>query len=93
MRLLKYTLLITICFLIFSCSDDNQSSESTIERPHSPYVFRSVLDKNPRMVTFAMSDEMWAAYSTIDCGLYKAWQGNVNFDGTVYNTTHGPQWI
>ena len=43
------------------------------------------------MITFALSDEIWAAYSTNDCGLYKAWNGNVNFEGTVYNTHHGPQ--
>ena len=88
MRLLKNILLLSFCFFIFSCSND---SPAIIERPYSPYVFRSVLDKNPRIVTFAMSDEIWAAYRTSDCSLYKAWQGNVNFDGPVYTNVHGPQ--
>ncbi len=91
MRLLKNLLLLSFCLIIISCGDDSQSEEKNKERPHSPYVFRSVLDKNPRMVTFALSDEIWAAYRTSDCSIYKAWQGNVNFDGPVYNTVHGPQ--
>ena len=91
MQQLKYLFLFSFCFIIFSCSDDSSVEESGKERPHSPYVFRSVLDKNPRMVTFALSDEIWTAYRISDCSLYKAWQGNVNFDGPVYNNIHGPQ--
>ena len=78
MQLIKNTLLLFLCLVIIACGDDSLSKESTKERPHSPFVFRSVLDKNPRMVTIAMSDEIWAAYSAAGCNLYKAWQGNVN---------------
>jgi cytochrome c len=60
-------------------------------RARDPWVFRSVLDKKPRMVTFALSDEMWAAYDAESCALYKAWKGGVHFDGAVYTTVHGPQ--
>jgi len=77
--------------LVVSCGDDTASETTTSARPHEPFVFRSVLDKNPRMITFALSDEIWAAYSTQDCAIYKAWQGNVNFEGTVWTDTHGPQ--
>ncbi len=92
MRLLKNSLLLLFSLIIFSCTDDSQSEKGiTKERPHSPFVFRSVLDKNPRMITFALSDEIWAAYGISGCSLYKAWQGNVNFEGPVYNTVHGPQ--
>ncbi|WP_420399685.1 PA14 domain-containing protein [Flagellimonas sp.] len=55
------------------------------------WVFRSVLDKKPRMVTAALHDNMWLAYDTQDGTLYKAWKGGVNFDGAVYTTKHGPQ--
>ncbi|MEM9545556.1 MAG: family 16 glycoside hydrolase [Bacteroidota bacterium] len=91
MRYLKILIPLFFCLFLFSCSDDFSSEKSSKERPHSPFVFRSVLDKNPRMITFALSDELWVAYRIANCGLYKAWKGNVNFVGTVYNTEHGPQ--
>lgn len=62
----------------------------TIQRPRDPFVFRCVLDKRVRIVTLALSDEMWAAYDTTTCGLYKTWKGGVKFDGAVYTTVHGP---
>lgn len=67
--------------------------ESTreIERPRDLWVFRSVLDQKARMVTAALSDEMWVAYDGQTASLYKAWKGGVNFDGAVYTTVHGPQ--
>jgi cytochrome c len=61
------------------------------KRPRDPWVLRSVLDHHPRMVSIALSDEMWAAYDAGTCGLYKAWKGGVKFDGPVYTTVHGPQ--
>lgn len=60
-------------------------------RPRDPFVFRCVLDRRPRMVTIAASDDMWIAYDTTTCGMYRAWKGRVNFDGAVYTTVHGPQ--
>lgn len=61
------------------------------ERGHEPWVFRSVLDRRPRMVTFALSKSMWAAYDTQRAALYKVWRDGVEFDGAVYTTRHGPQ--
>jgi len=60
-------------------------------RPRDPWVFRCVLDQRPRMVTIALSEEMWVAYDATTCSLYKAWRGGVNFDGPVYTSVHGPQ--
>ena len=62
-----------------------------LTRPHDPWVFRSVLDNIPRMVTLALHEDAWAAYSTERCALYKVWKGSVNLEGSVYNTQHGPQ--
>ena len=62
-----------------------------VARPRDPWVFRCVLDRKPRIVTLALSDEMWIAYDATTCGVYKAWKGGVNFDGPVYTTVHGPQ--
>lgn len=59
-------------------------------RARDPFVFRCVLDKRVRIVTLALSDELWAAYDTRTCGFYKAWKGGVKFDGAVYTTVHGP---
>ena len=42
------------------------------DRPNDPWVFRSVLDKQPRMITFALNDNLWVSYSTDSCSLYKA---------------------
>ena len=54
------------------------------ERGHSPWVFRSVLDRRPRMITFALSKTLWAAYDTQNASLYKVWRDGVEFDGAVY---------
>lgn len=61
------------------------------DRPNDPWVFRSVLDQQPRMITFALEDNLWVSYSTDSCSLYKAWAGGVAFEGAVYNMRHGPQ--
>ncbi|MBK8567740.1 MAG: hypothetical protein IPN76_31590 [Saprospiraceae bacterium] len=54
-------------------------------------MFRSVLDSIPRIATVGLHDDMWVAYNTANCSVYKAWKGSVNFDGAVYTTVHGPQ--
>lgn len=67
------------------------NSGTTFSRPNDPWVFRSVLDKQPRMITFALDDQLWASYSTDSCSLYKIWAGSTDFTGAVYNMRHGPQ--
>lgn len=61
------------------------------ERPRDVWVFRSVLDKRARMVTLALHEGLWVAYDATNCGLYKAWDGDVAFEGAVYTAVHGPQ--
>ncbi|RMG82052.1 MAG: DUF1080 domain-containing protein [Bacteroidetes bacterium] len=82
-------LVTTGLFLIIGCGGTDE--EAAIERPNSPWVFRSVLDETPRIVTVALNDNLWVAYSTQNASLFKAWKGTVNFDGAVYTTVHGPQ--
>jgi cytochrome c len=43
------------------------------------------------MITAALHENMYVAYSAQTCQLYKAWKGGVIFDGAVYTTHHGPQ--
>ncbi|MFM7282183.1 MAG: hypothetical protein ACKO32_10430 [Planctomycetia bacterium] len=61
-------------------------------RGRDPWVFRCVLDKRPRMVVFALSEQgLWCAYDAQTMSFYKCWQGNVRLTGSVYDTSHGPQ--
>lgn len=66
------------------------------QRGHEPWVFRCVLDRRPRVVVAALSDDLWAAWDATTCGLYKVFPGEaqgggMNFTGSVYDTRHGPQ--
>jgi cytochrome c len=92
---LKWLFLVLIALMLalwyFAGNTSQIKSDGPTNRPNDPWVFRSVLDKQPRMITMALDHELWVAYSTDRCALYKAWKGGVNFDGTVWNMRHGPQ--
>lgn len=66
-------------------------TSTSYERPREPWAFRSVLDEKPRVLTLALNKELYVAYDTQHGGIFKAWNGDVNFDGAVYTTAHGPQ--
>ena len=88
MKLITKITAVFAILLLWQCASD---TAPTIERPHNPWVFRSVLDEQPRMITLALHDNVWAGYSTQNAALYKVWSGSVNLDGAVYTTAHGPQ--
>jgi cytochrome c len=73
--------------LLFGC--DLTSKE--VARPYEHWVFRSVLDLKPRMLSAVLGDGLIVAYDTEAGSLYKAWRGSINFDGPVYTSAHGPQ--
>lgn len=83
--------LIAVLIGVWYFASKSSGSATKIARPNDPWVFRSVLDKQPRMITFALNDQMWATYSTDSCSLYKVWSGSADFTGAVYNMRHGPQ--
>lgn len=83
MRVLTWLLFATTSLLTFDAFSQN--------RPIDPWVFRSVLDGQPRVVTAALNADLYVAYNAADGSLYKAWKGGVKFDGAVYTTAHGPQ--
>ena len=92
MLLRKFFILLVVFTCFISCSDKApKTTDSGNKRPHDPWVFRSVLDWKPRIITLALNDNLWAAYSTENAALYKAWKGTVYFDGPVYTQAHGPQ--
>jgi cytochrome c len=82
-----FFVLLTLLSVAFTSCDFRKETK----RPRDPWVFRSVLDNKPRMITAALHDNMYVAYSAQTCQLYKAWKGGVTFDGAVYTTHHGPQ--
>ena len=86
-----HNLLIITLLLIFVSSCNKKDDVSKSDRPLDQWLFRSVLDWNPRMITMALSDDLWASYHAETGALYKAWKGTVYFDGAVYTTAHGPQ--
>jgi cytochrome c len=84
---------IVMLFLFIFAIGCGKQGKTTMgpERPYQPFVFRSVLDQQPRMITLALHDDLWAAYHTDSCSLYKVWKGHVLLQGAVYDNAHGPQ--
>ena len=67
-------LVLPLVFGIFfsNCASDAEKREAS--RPMSPWVFRSVIDAQPRMVTLALDKDLYAAYRTDSCfPNLKAW--------------------
>jgi cytochrome c len=62
-----------------------------VSRPREAWVWRSVLDQQPRMLSAELHPRLWVAYNTASAALYKAWAGRIRFDGPVYTSAHGPQ--
>lgn len=82
---------LAILILFLNACGQKKGSTSSDVRPMDPWVFRSVLDSLPRILTLALHDNVWAAYHTDSCSLYKVWNGRVKFQGAVYDHAHGPQ--
>lgn len=87
----KLTLLIIV--LAFNQCTSEFSSTTSIDkvRAHDPWVFRSVLDQVPRVITIALDSNAWVSYFTDKASMYKVWNGGVSFEGAVYDYAHGPQ--
>src|SRR5687768_1983547 len=84
-------LIVAICIGEGSCKKNKNTTSEGPDRPYQPWVFRSVLDSQSRILTFALHDDIWAAYHTDSCALYKVWKGHVHLQGAVYDNSHGPQ--
>lgn len=74
-----------------SNSLQDRARASARVRPIQPWVFRSVLDGQPRMVTVALHKDLYIAFDAANAGLYKVWKGDVELEGAVYTGKHGPQ--
>jgi cytochrome c551/c552 len=54
-------------------------------------AFRSVLDGRSRVLTVRLDDDIRVAYDTDSGHLYKAWEGDLELKGAVFDRRHGPQ--
>ena len=93
---IKYIFLLPFFALVVlsvsnACQKNKKTTSAGPERPYQPWVFRSVLDTQSRILTLALHDDLWAAYHTDSCALYKVWKGHVQLQGAVYDNAHGPQ--
>lgn len=70
---------------------EDLSAPARYVRGSDPWVLRSVVDGHPRMLSAALRPHRWVAYDVQGLRLYKVWAGELNLDGAVYNTHHGPQ--
>ena len=86
----KLTLLFFIVLVFCQCNPDTPT-KSNKARAHDPWVFRSVLDQIPRVITIALDSNAWVSYFTDKASMYKVWKGGVSFEGAVYDYAHGPQ--
>lgn len=82
-----------IAFLLLPshASTYNQDVVAKNKPSRDVWVFRCGLDDNARTVTMALAPKYWLTYDAVTCGIFKFWNGDVNFDGAVYTTVHGPQ--
>lgn len=87
----QLVILVSIGLLLNACGKKKAAGSEGPERPAQPWAFRSVLDQHPRILTLALNDNLWVAYHTDSCSLYKAWKGYVHLQGAVYDNAHGPQ--
>ena len=81
--------LIAIIILCFTACD--KKGPGKFQRARDPWAFRSVLDKQPRMLTLALNPECYVAYDLAHCTLYKAWKGGVSMEGAAYTSKKNVQ--
>ncbi|MEQ9581143.1 MAG: hypothetical protein RIM68_03135, partial [Arenibacter sp.] len=78
-------------FLFFIVLNFSCEHKVDYDRPIDTWVFRSVMDKQPRMLTVALNENLYTCYNLQSGNLYKVWKGGVNYEGAVYTTAHGIQ--
>jgi cytochrome c len=77
-----------LMILLLSSCDKNTEP---YHRPVDPWAFRSVLDKQPRMLTLALDTSCYVAYDLARCTLYKVWKGGVLMEGAPYTNKKNVQ--
>ena len=78
-----------IGLIIFPAACNKKSLN--IQRPRDPWAFRSVIDRQPRMLTLALDSECYVSYDLAHSTLYKAWKGGVMLEGAAYTNKKNVQ--
>ncbi len=58
-------------------------------RGRSPWVFRTSLDGQPRILNLAVAPDYWLSYSLERMAPYQLWRGKLQLDGTVFDSGQG----
>lgn len=72
---------ITALFVITACGTHDTAAK---KRPRDVWVIRSVLDRQPRMLTVALDTNCYVAYDVARCMLHKVWNGGIILQGAAY---------
>lgn len=80
----RFQNLVLIAVIIFCFAACDNKKPDKYQRARDPWAFRSVLDRQPRMLTLALDSECYVAYDLAHCTLYKAWKGGVRMEGAAY---------
>ncbi len=62
-------------------------------RPHSPWVFRTLMENRTRMVVAALHQNLWISFSPGNCCIDRAWAGGMQLLGKVHDDTQRNSWI
>jgi cytochrome c551/c552 len=60
-------------------------------RGHAPWVLRTSLDGRPRILSLALEEDIWLAYSTTTGSIHRLWQGDMKLGGPVHDGIHGAE--
>lgn len=58
-------------------------------RGRSPWVFRTSLDGQPRMLNLSIAPDYWLSYSLERMSPYQLWKGDLRLDGPVFDGGQG----
>ena len=72
---------ISVIIAFAACGGDQSSAKT---RPKDVWIIRSVLDRQPRMLTLALDTNCYVAYDVARCTLHKVWKGGIKLQGAAY---------
>ena len=87
-RIGKLLFLVLITGGLLAC---HHALPTSVRHPTDPWAFRSVLDRQPRMLTLALDSACYAAYDLAHARLYKVWKGGVLMEGAPYTNKKNVQ--
>jgi len=62
-------------------------------RPHSPWVFRTLMENRTRMLVAALHPNLWVSFNPGNCCIDRAWTGGMRFFGKVFDDSQKNSWI